>query len=102
MNYILKNKTPVLEPNIMQWAKWFEESKTERQVCSTNLPNGVYVSTIFLSIDHSFINNEKPILFETMIFGGEHDGFQERYCTWDEAEEGHKQAIKLTFEVLNP
>ena len=30
-----------------------------------------------------------------MIFGGEHDQYQERYSTWDEAIEGHKNACKL-------
>lgn len=35
--------------------------------------------------------------FETMIFGGEHDQYQERYSTWDEAEAGHKRAIELVF-----
>lgn len=52
------------------------------------------VSTVFLGIDHGFGRGE-PILFETMIFGGEHNGYQERYCTWKEAEEGHKRAVEL-------
>jgi hypothetical protein len=54
----------------------------------------VYVSTVFLGLDHSF-GEGPPQLFETMIFGGEHDEYQERYSTWDEAEAGHKKACKL-------
>jgi hypothetical protein len=34
-----------------------------------------------------------------MIFGGDHDGYCERYCTWEEAEAGHQKAIELVFEV---
>lgn len=54
----------------------------------------VHVSTVFLGLDHRFGEGE-PILFETMIFGGKHDEYQERYCTWNEAAEGHKRAIEL-------
>ena len=42
-----------------------------------------------------------PILFETMIFGGEHHEYQERYTTWDEAIKGHKEAVALVFEVTH-
>ncbi len=34
-----------------------------------------------------------PVLFETMIFGGPEHGYQERYTSWTEAEEGHKRAV---------
>ena len=36
-----------------------------------------------------------PLLFETMIFGGPHDGYQERYTFWDEAEAGHAKALGM-------
>ena len=52
------------------------------------------VSTVFLGIDYGFGAGE-PVLFETMIFGGKHDGFQNRYLTWKEAEKGHKKAMEL-------
>ena len=34
-------------------------------------------------------------IFETMIFGGEHDQWQDRYATWDQAVEGHKAAVNM-------
>ena len=37
----------------------------------------------------------KPILWETMIFGGEHNEYQGRYTTYEDAIEGHKKAIEL-------
>lgn len=56
--------------------------------------DGVRVSTVFLALDHGY-GDEPPLLFETMIFGGEHDDYQERYSTWEEAEAGHKRAVKM-------
>lgn len=94
--YILEGKIPKPVNDVLQWAKWYETA--DRVVSKTELPGGVQVSTVFLGID-SAIFNEKPILFETMIFGGEHDGFQERYSTWEEADAGHKKAIELIFTV---
>ncbi|KKN76361.1 hypothetical protein LCGC14_0370470 [marine sediment metagenome] len=34
------------------------------------------------------------LVFETMIFGGEDDGYQDRYSTWDEAVKGHRFACE--------
>lgn len=91
-NYILIGCTPVVEPDLIKWAQWYE--KNDRHVRNDYL-NGIHVSTVFLGLDHSFREGAAPILFETMIFGGEHDGYQERYETWEQAEAGHEQAIKL-------
>lgn len=38
---------------------------------------------------------EKPILYETMVFGGEHDQLQKRYATYNEAVTGHNEIIRL-------
>lgn len=88
--YILEGKEPKLVEDVLEWARWFEAA--DRQVANTVLPSGVRVSTVFLGIDHSFYGG-KPILFETMIFGGMYDGEQERYSTWEEAEAGHEKAV---------
>lgn len=59
---------------------------------------GTYVSTVFLGIDHNFTGTAPgPVLFETMIFGGEFDGGQFRYCTYEEALQGHAEAVKTVF-----
>ena len=54
----------------------------------------VRVSTVFLGRDHQF-GYGPPLLFETMVFGGEHDDLQERYSTWDEAEAGHRRVCEM-------
>lgn len=93
-NYILKNKVPVKVDEISEWATWFE--KNDRIIKQTKFGE-VLVSTVFLGIDHNFIrnSNKKPVLFETMIFGGKHDLFQERYITYQEAEVGHEKACEM-------
>jgi hypothetical protein len=73
-----------------------------RRVASTELADGaIHVSTVFLGVDHRF-GNGRPILFETMVFyrcpihrGGRttDDEIQERYCTWLEAEAGHRRVV---------
>lgn len=50
------------------------------------------VSTVFLRLDHGF--GGTPLWFETMIFGGDHDGWHDRYHTYDEAETGHKRVVE--------
>lgn len=92
--YILNGKNPVPEPDLIKWATWFEAA--DRIVKKTQLPGNILVSTVFLGTNHAYFGGE-PVLFETMIFGGEHDEYQERYSTWEEAESGHKRAIELVF-----
>lgn len=55
----------------------------------------VSVSTVFLIWDHSFSTESKPILFETMVFGGIHDEYQIRYHTYHEAEIGHLEVCEM-------
>ena len=54
----------------------------------------VRVSTVLLVLDHGW-GDGPPLIFETMIFGGEHDEEQWRYSTREEAEEGHRRAVAL-------
>lgn len=52
------------------------------------------ISTVFLGLDHSFRPGAKPIVFETMVFGGPLDDGCVRYCTRDEAREGHAEMVR--------
>lgn len=92
-NYILNAKgEPVPEDDIVAWAKWFEKAK--RQIARTTIREA-FVSTVFLGIDHQFLPDGPPLLWETMIFGGKHDGYQDRYATQKDALKGHEEACKL-------
>lgn len=89
-SYKLVGKTPVL-------CSFEEAARADRKVC-LDIFGEITVSTVFLSFDHAF-GDSKPVLFETMIFGGEHDQYQERYYTYDEAVEGHKLACDLVNKL---
>lgn len=94
--YILEGRTPVLCDDIMKWGAQFEDIKS-RRVAETTIGDA-RISTVFLGLDHNW-GGGPPLLFETMIFGGEHDGYCERYSTWDEAERGHAAALALVGGV---
>lgn len=51
--------------------------------------DGARVSTVWLGIDHAW-GDGPPIIFETMVFGGELDGEIWRYSTEDQAARGHQ------------
>lgn len=94
MKYILDEQNqPVECPDVLTWGRWFEASGDQCKVGHTTFDGG-YVSTVFLGLDHNFTQGE-PVLWETMIFGGPHDGFQDRYTSRATAELGHQKAVKL-------
>ena len=88
--FILKGHMAV-PANLMTWARWFETA--DRKVANDRIGD-IRVSTVFLGVDHNF-DGGPPLLFETMIFGGPHDEYQEWYSTWEEAEAGHATALAL-------
>ncbi len=108
--YILEGKK-VVECTEGEWAEWFENAN--RHVADTFIqkvdhitnapyasgdPDKVRVSTVFLGIDHSFTDTDgDPLIFETMIFGGEHNDRQHRCYTWAQAEVMHMNACKLVI-----
>lgn len=84
---------PIVEPDLIKWARWFESRMSPRIVQRTRVGNAE-VSTVFLGVDHQFGRGE-PILWETMIFGHKGDEYQTR-CggTREDAMKMHEQAIK--------
>jgi hypothetical protein len=76
----------------MEWGKFFQDTDA-RRVARDDISADVYVSTVFLGLDHQF-GSGPPLLFETMVFGGTLDQEQERYLTWAEAEQGHKEMVE--------
>jgi len=96
--YILDGKTPVQEPDLMKWAAWYE---TAKRIVKRTEKDEVKVSTIFLGLDYNFGGEGDPILFETMVFGEEHDGDMNRYSTWEKAEKGYEEMVEKVFSDDN-
>ena len=90
--YVLDEQgNPRKTVSLSYWSKWFENS--DRHVAKDYI-GCAEVSTVFLGIDHSHGDGE-PLLYETMIFGGKHDGYQDRYPTREKALLGHAEAVAL-------
>jgi hypothetical protein len=95
--------------NLMAWAR-FMEDKERRQVAAEWPVPGILVSTVFLGLDQSALAlptpdgfrtfNRAPVLWETMIFGGKYDMYQERYASIEAALEGHRAAVQLVLASL--
>lgn len=93
--YILVDKKPVLCPDINEWSK-FQYSKS--RILAKNSFINCEVSTVFLGLDHGD-GHETPILFETLVFGGDNDGYMLRYTSWDDAISGHQEVCNLVDKV---
>lgn len=93
--YILdEHGNPVREDDTILWARWFESA--DRHVAYDKFDR-IAISTVFLGLDHNY-GGGPPLLYETMIFGGPHDGDTWRYATMKEAIAGHEHAKKLALE----
>ena len=85
-------------PSTLEATSYLWEPGGNRRVVAVDDPlPGVHVSTVFLILDHG-LGREKPVLFETMVFGGELDQECERYHTRAEALAGHARMVSA---VLN-
>jgi hypothetical protein len=89
--WVLDDEHRPVPVDLMEWARRFEDVNS-RIVAKIEL-NGVIVSTVFLGCNHQY-GDGPPLLFETMIFGGPHDGYTWRYSSWDDAVVGHEMAVK--------
>lgn len=100
--YILQDQTPVPVEDALEWGAWFQ---TADRIVKSDMIQGVYVSTVFLGLDRGcgWFDPQpgyKPLLFETMVLGGEMDMHQQRYPDWKEAEHGHDEVVWLVKEKL--
>jgi len=89
--YYDKDGSPL---ELMEWAKKFEAPDYKR-IAKTTLPDGKWVSTVWLGLNHSW-GIDPPLIFETMVFSSEEnlrDLATLRYATLKEAEDGHNEVV---------
>lgn len=89
--YKLVDKKPVPITDVREWAEAIDGEKAR---VALDTYGEIKVSTVFLGLNCNLEEGE-PLLFETMIFGGEHDDYQTRCSTWDEAVQQHKDACEI-------
>lgn len=92
--YILADGEPVQCDDLHEWALWIENPKA--RIVQQDYVGRIFISTVFLALDHNW-GDGPPVLYETMIFGGKHNDYQDRYCTRDEALAGHAKAVMMAY-----
>lgn len=90
--YILEGNTPVKCDDLIKWGDWMSDFSS--RVVAKDSKSGIDISTVFLGVDYSY-EGGPPLLFETMIFGGDNDQELWRCSTWDEAIVQHIRALEL-------
>ena len=116
MHYIEVDGEPVLVQSIEEWGNWF--ASHDRKVNHTKINEEVSVSTVFLGVNHDFTSpaperilgsspgegairvynyRYKPLIYESMIFGGKYNEHCWRYSTRKEASEGHDTLVKMVL-----
>jgi hypothetical protein len=93
MWYTLDENNKPIKSTIIQYSEWIEKNPERKAVKQEHIGDA-FISTVFLGLDHAW-DSEIPVLWETMIFGGEHDQYQDRYTSYEDALEGHQTALTL-------
>lgn len=84
---------PKKPSSFLEWARWFDVPG-RRRVAETTTRDGIWISTVFLGIDHRF-GDGHPILWETMVFRDENGCENWRYTTRGAALAGHNRVVEL-------
>jgi len=86
----------VIPSSLEEWANFIESKfPTNYRHVGDEIIDGKRVSTVFIGLTYNFDPfSHVPIVFETMVFDNKHGIYQDRYSTWQEAEEGHKKAVE--------
>jgi hypothetical protein len=95
--YVLKDRVAVPATDEVEWAIWF--GNPSNRIVKQDTIGESLVSTVFLGIEHQF-ETGAPILFETMVFGGDLDEKQERYSSWEDAEIGHEAMCGMVATAI--
>lgn len=86
----LVDRRPVPVDDAVEWSTWFAQA--DRRVAETWIDD-VRISTVFLGLDHNFLDDQDPALFETVAFVGGAANKTRRYFIWEEAEAGHADVV---------
>jgi hypothetical protein len=94
--YILKGHRPVRCRDLFEWALWMHEAD---RCVALSIQGDVRVSTVFLGLDHNHWEEGPPILFESTAFVGHESVGCDRYSTWKQAEDGHRNMVAHVFKA---
>lgn len=82
--------------DVMEWAKKY--SKEGARVIQQDKVGPFFISTVYLGLDHRFLQGGPPLIYETMIFhddSGFMEHYQQRYSRSVVASETHQRIVKV-------
>ena len=92
-HYKLINNTPVLELDLLSWAQWMES--VDRQIAFMKI-DGIEISTDFMGLDPNPSHENKPLLFETVVYlSRKKYGQMACYFSYSEAIKGHDAIVQI-------
>lgn len=99
-HYVLIDRRVVECVDLLQWAKWMDLSRKDDSFrVAQDTIGDMWISTVFLGLDHRFAGSGSPVVFETMVFSlkglFDSDERMQRYCTFEEAERGHNEIVEI-------
>lgn len=81
--------------DLMTWVRQFE---SEDRKVADNTINCCRIFTVWVGRDHNYFGGA-PLVFKTMVFKSDGlDIYCMRYTTWDQALEGHKEAMAWVID----
>lgn len=80
---------------MLEWSAMYKDDAIKRVASDHIDVDGVdvWVSTVWLGLNHSLTGG--VLIFETMIFDGTDDHFQQRYETEEQALTGHATIVDM-------
>jgi hypothetical protein len=90
-----------LDGQPMTIEEWGALHDSDAKILDKTKVGDAEVSTVWLGLDHRF-GDGPPLIFETMIFGGPHDEYQERYSTKEQAQTGHERVVAALRQGRDP
>jgi hypothetical protein len=89
---------------LLSWGRWLADHPKERRLADDTIGNA-RVSTIFLALDCGSLllklgedfdpSTYRPLLWETMVFGGPYDQYMARYTSKADALAGHGKIVQM-------
>jgi len=98
VRYILVGKLPIQVFDLIEWSQWMETA--DRRVARDKIGD-IVITTMFLGLDRNISRTSSPILFETIILGGNFDKHREQYHNWEEAEAGHQHWVEKVRNAVS-
>ena len=86
--FILDDLNNPIEVDVDSASVWFAKNTHRQIVAFTEISKKCFLSTVFLTVNHKG-STKKPLLFESLWFGGIFDGCEIQYESWENAFAGH-------------